>query len=411
MAGATGRIVLMAVRQPAGSGNQVMTTVPLAWKNLTKDRRRLAAAVMGIAFAVVLMFQQRGFQHALFDSTVEIVRQMDADLIACHPNRFSLTVATRFDRNWLDFLASQPDVNSVSPLYIENMAARLRREQHRARPIRVIGFDPDHSPWLDPRGEITPRSAELLQPQVALMDRLSRAAYGFDLSPSARFPQSGELNGRQIHVVGSFHVGRDFANSGNMLMSKENFRNYFPHRGVEPLTVVDLGLIRLRDPADAAAAAVRLQQAAQDDLMVLTRSAFIDREIRLWNRSTPIGVIFNIGTAMGFIVGVIICYQVLANAIADHLSEFATLKAMGYSNYYFAGLIVRQAVYLGLLGFGPGLVFSWWLFQWNASWTALPLELTTGRIATVLAATLAMCILSGLLALRKLFAADPASLF
>jgi putative ABC transport system permease protein len=155
----------------------------------------------------------------------------------------------------------------------------------------------------------------------------------------------------------------------------------------------------------------RLHATLGPEIDVLTRQDLIDREVALWDRSTPIGVIFTVGTLMGFVVGVIICYQVLATSITDHLSEFATLKAMGYDNRYFVRLTILQSVYLALLGFGPGLVLSWGLFQFNAQYTALPMVLTVSRIAFVLVATLAMCILSGLLALRKLFSADPASLF
>jgi len=38
---------------------------PLAWKNLTHDVRRLAVAVSGVAFAVILIFMELGFLNAL----------------------------------------------------------------------------------------------------------------------------------------------------------------------------------------------------------------------------------------------------------------------------------------------------------------------------------------------------------
>ena len=62
--------------------------IPLAWKNLTHDPRKLLLAISGIGFAVVLMFQQRGFRHALFDSTVAVVDAVDADLIVFNRAQF-----------------------------------------------------------------------------------------------------------------------------------------------------------------------------------------------------------------------------------------------------------------------------------------------------------------------------------
>ena len=388
-----------------------MSQIPLAWKNLTYDPRRLIVAVCGIAFAVVLMFQQRGFQHALFDSTVEVVRELDCDLVLLRPTRFALSVETRFDRSLLDVAASQRGVVSAAPLYMENMAARLRRDGQKARPIRVLAFDLDRPALLDRAGEFAPQKHLLDAPATALMDRLSRSDYGFELGANSDFPQSGDLNGRELTVVGTFTSGRDFAHTGNLIMSQENFATYFAHRGVSPLQQVDLGLVKVGPDESLAQVQQQLQETLGSEISVLTRPDLIEREIALWDRSTPIGVIFTVGTLMGFVVGVIICYQVLSTAIADHLSEFATLKAMGYSDAFFIRLTIQQSVYLAGLGFVPGYALSWVLFQFNASFTALPMAMTFERILVILLATFAMCIISGILALRKLFAADPASLF
>ncbi len=389
-----------------------MKRVHLAWKNLTYEGRRLLIAVSGIAFAVILMFQQRGFQNALFDSTVEVLRQLDCDLVLIPATRYSLSVQTRFPRTMLDVVASQPDIEVATPLYIENLAARLRRHDQKARPIRVLAFDIEQPVFRTDLWEIQSQLEKLRYPQAALMDSLSRSDYGFQLSHDSEFPQRGELNGKQVEVVGTFRSGRDFAHSGNLLMSHNNFPAYFRHRGPDPLSQVDLGLVKVaahRKPHEMRQELQSLFDARQ--VHVWTRQELIEREIETWDRNTPIGAIFTVGTIMGFVVGVIICYQVLANAIADHLKEFATLKAMGYGNNYFVQLTLMQSLYLAGLGFVPGWLGSWVLFQLTASFTALPMTLNFERIAIVLLATVAMCSLSGLLALRKLFAADPASLF
>ena len=77
-------------------------------------------------------------------------------------------------------------------------------------------------------------------------------------------------------------------------------------------------------------------------MKVFTRQGFIDNEIKFWSESTPIGYVFMVGTMVGFVVGVIICYQVIYSGISDYMSEFATLKAMGYPNRYFVGLVLTQ---------------------------------------------------------------------
>jgi len=131
----------------------------------------------------------------------------------------------------------------------------------------------------------------------------------------------------------------------------------------------------------------------------------------VWRDNTPIGAIFKVGMIMGFVVGILICYQVLFNDIADHMAEFTTLKAMGYGKAFFVGVVVREAFYLSLLGFVPGTLISWLLFLLTRWLTGLTMEMSLAGIGMTLLLTVAMCVLSGLLAVRKLMTADPASLF
>ena len=76
-----------------------------------------------------------------------------------------------------------------------------------------------------------------------------------------------------------------------------------------------------------------------------------------------------------------ICYQVLFADISDRLGEFATLKAMGYSNFRLFRVVVMQAVYLAVLGYLAGLAVSLLLFDWVHEATGLPLDLSAERSA------------------------------
>ncbi|MCD4726063.1 MAG: ABC transporter, partial [Pirellulales bacterium] len=155
----------------------------------------------------------------------------------------------------------------------------------------------------------------------------------------------------------------------------------------------------------------RLIERLPNDVAVLTKAEMVARERNFWQRSTPIGYIFTIGTLIGFLVGVVICYQIIHADIGDHLAEFATLKAMGYPNRYFVGFVLAESVYLSLLSFIPGVLISLGLYAALAHWTGLPMILNVPRAASVLLLTLAMCVVSGCLAMRKVLAADPAELF
>jgi putative ABC transport system permease protein len=148
-----------------------------------------------------------------------------------------------------------------------------------------------------------------------------------------------------------------------------------------------------------------------DDSRVLTMQGFINFERTYWQRSTAIGFIFTLGTIMGFIVGIVIVYQILYTDVSDHLAEYATLKAMGYGNWYLSGVVIQEAFVLSILGFIPGLVISFALYNLTKNATRLPVDMTLERGIQVLLLTMTMCVISGAISLRKVQSADPAEIF
>ncbi len=389
---------------------------PLAWKNLTHNVRRLLVAVSGVTFAVVLMFMERGFQNALFDSTVELVRNFDADMIVTCRSRYSLSASSRFPLSKLTLARGFPGVEATYPVYLESYLALLRKPRHKSRPIRVVGFNVRADIFCRELMPTLIKYRPLLEdPEAAIIDVKSKESiYGIDPSEAtANDPLDLELAGKHIQLVGTFQLGTDFANDGTLFMSLENFAHYFPMREypASPLSTIDLGLIICRPGTDLIALRAQLQHELGSSVNVATRDEYVTKEISFWDTNTPIGVIFRVGMIMGFVVGVLICYQVLYNDITDHMPEFATLMAMGYGKGYFISLVVREAVYLSLFGFVPGLGISWLLFQLITAATGLTMTLALPEIAMILGVTIVMCVTSGLLAVRKLLAADPASLF
>jgi putative ABC transport system permease protein len=396
---------------------QLSRKTPLAWNNLTHDWRRLAVAVAGVGFAVLLMFTQVGFQNALFDSQVKMIDDLDGDIFIASRAKYTLAAEKRFPRELINQARSCPGVAGAYPLYTELTLSRLKNLEaggsSKAYPIRSIGFNLEDPIFRST--QITDQLAELRMPGAALIDiRSKRENFAFPMEdPAALAEAPAELNNKRITLVGTFDLGTDFAHDGNLVMSAENFAEFFPQRqqGLDPLGVVDIGIIHLVPGADLDTVRDKLDALLDDRVFVATRAQFRSQEIHFWDTSTPIGIIFFAGKVIGFVVGMVICYQVIYSDIADHMSEFATLKAMGYGTTYFLGMITMEAVFLSIFGFFPGAVASTGLYAVLANSTGLLLKMTLSSMVFVLALTLAMCIGSGLLAVRKLLAADPANLF
>jgi putative ABC transport system permease protein len=390
---------------------------PLAWKNLTNDWRRLAVAVAGIGFAVILMFTQVGFQNALFDSQVKIIDDLQGDIFLVSRAKYTLAAEKRFPLELVDQAASCPGVSGAYPLYTELTLSRLKNlspgSSGKAYPIRSLGFHLS-DPIFNTPG-ITSQLSKLMLPHAALIDvRSKRENFDFPFDDEqALSAVPAELADQRISLVGTFQLGTDFAHDGNLAMSAENFAAYFPQRVRvgDPLSVVDVGIVHVNKDADVNEVRDLLDSIIDDSVFVLTRQQFRNQEISFWDESTPIGIIFTAGKIIGFIVGMVICYQVIYSDIADHMPEFATLKAMGYNTMYFLRLIVVESVLLSFVGYVPGWMASAGLYSVLADATGLQLHMTLGAMLLVLILTIGMCIASGMLAVRKLLAADPANLF
>jgi len=386
--------------------------IPLARRNLLHNRRRLLVAVLGIGFAVVLMFMQTGFRNALFDSTVRVIEVLNADLVLVNRAQQALPSKQTFSYRRIHQARGCPGVEGVYPLYSETPFALWKPVGDKGYPIRTLGSELGDPVFLIP--EVQQHQDELSAPGTALIDTKTKPKYGIPSTAEAvRRHRGAELADRSIQLVGTFQMGTDFANDGNLIMSAGNFAHYFPFRAgsADPLSIVDLGVVRLEPDADVNDVKRRLDAMLPDDVVSYTKEEFIQNEKAFWARSTPIGYIFGTGTVMGFVVGVIICYQVIYSSISDYLSEFATLKAMGYGNRYFVDLVFATAFYLSVLSFIPGLLISLALYKILAASTGLLLILSFWRAALVFLLTLTMCSVSGCLAVRRVLAADPAELF
>jgi putative ABC transport system permease protein len=203
-------------------------------------------------------------------------------------------------------------------------------------------------------------------------------------------------------------LGTSFGAEGNLITSDQNFLRLFPARQAAS---INLGLVYLEPGYDPQQVATALRAYLPDDVKVLTHEEFIQFEENYWQTESPIGFIFGLGVSMGFLVGIIIVYQVLSTDVNAHLKEYATLKAMGYHNLYFLGIIFEEALILAFLGFIPGTIVPLGLYSLTRTATNLPIYMTLTRALVVLMLTIIMCVISGAIATRKLQAADPADMF
>ncbi|NJN50942.1 MAG: FtsX-like permease family protein [Gammaproteobacteria bacterium] len=381
--------------------------VPYAWLQLSHEKLRLVAAVGGITFAVVLVFMQLGLRAALFDSSVRLHGGMDYDLVMLSPRTTFLAQTKSFPRNRLYQVAGLDSVASVSPLYVFLARYYYQGTPDTHRKVLAIGIDPaDDNIRL--RG-VQEHLSALRVPDTVIMDRYSRTEFAPAIADVARNEAVKlQVNERTVSLIGLFELGTSFGIDGSLITTDLNFQRMFPDRGPGQ---IDLGLIRLAKGADPTAVKDTIAAFLPDDVLVLTQAEYVAREVAYWNGSTPIGYVFTLGAVIGVLVGLIIVYQILFADVQNHLAEYATLKAMGYTNGFLNGLVFREAFILSVLGYIPAVGLTVLLYSQAEQATQLPLAMTLERAGVVFVATVAMCCASGLLAIRRLGKVDPAEVF
>ena len=380
--------------------------IPLSWLLLTRQPVRLVVALAGISFAGILMFMQLGFRDGLFDASVTVHRLFDTDLVLISPRSASSVRMAGFPRRRLVQTLADPAVEGVTPVHWGLMLWR-NPETRRNRAILALGFNPEDPFFLDP--ELAQTSSVLRQKGRVLFDQLSRPEFG----PIARWYREGrtvetEIAGNRIRVEGLVSLGTSFGADGNLLTSTETFLDLMPQKAPG---AIEVGLIRLKKGADPDQVVARLQQRLPEDVTVLTKQGFIDFEQNYWKSSTAIGFIFTLGAGMGFVVGCVIVYQVLYTDVSDHLPEYATLMAMGYRISHLLSVVVREGLYLAVLGYVPAYMAGLGLYWFVRDATKLPVAMDLSRALTVFVLIFVMCMVSASLAMRRLIDADPAEIF
>jgi putative ABC transport system permease protein len=383
---------------------RVTPKVPLAWCNLVADRKRLIRSSAGIAFAVLLMLVQLGFERSFFQASLAAVEQLDGDLFVMNASKYRFGTRDPFAHSELDTIKKDADIASVAPFYGDwtgfFWTSPVDNKPHL---IRVFALDPD-APPIFLLSAIANQQAALKADDAVLVDSRSRGFLGMDDKI-----REAKLNGETVHVVGTFELGPDFMSDGTVVMSDKTFARYF--RTTPAAMPVETAVIKLKPGEDLSAAQQRLTAALPSSLRVLTKAELVEFERDFQAKLSSAAPIFWLGALVGFVVGTLISYQIIFTELTDRLPQYATLKGIGYKNTYLIGSVLRQAILTGLAGYIPAWFLCLAVYRIIGDIALLPLHMTLQVTLVSLALTLGMCLFAAVIAVRRVIAADPAEIF
>ena len=381
--------------------------VPLAWRNLVANKRRLLRSSAGIAFAALLMMVELGFEQGFFDASLSAVRALDGDIFVLSAYKYRFGTRDPIAHTQLDTARGLAGVASAAPLYADWQdffwTSPLDGKPYL---VRVFAFDPAAPPVFSLSG-ITSNQALLRNADAVLVDSHARAFLGMDTDKKAN-----DLNGEPVQVVGSFALGPDFMSDGTVVMSDSLFARLLPgNRAPVADLPIETIVIRLHPEATLSAVQTTLRAALPNTSSVLTKAEIVNLEEQFQATLSSAGPIFWLGAMVGFVVGMLISYQIIYTDLSDQLPQYATLKAIGYKASYLVRSVFGQAALSGLAGYVPAWLLCIAAYRIVEGIALLPLHMTLRLTVLSLGLTLGMCLLAAAVAVRRVISADPAEIF
>src|SRR5689334_2177890 len=369
----------------------------LASRNLFQDRLRFIATLVGIVFSVVLVMVQMGLFLGFGHMVTTMIDHASADLWIVPKNAKSFEDPSLLDLKLRDRVGRVEGVATVIPLIIGFSDWRL--DTGEMTPVFIVGADLRDGA-LQPWNVVDGNVQSLTQGLTVAVDRTY-----FDRLGVNAIGATAEIRGKKVRVAALTDGIRAFTTTPYVFVDVKNARTF---TGTPPDRASDL-LVRLNANADRQKA-IEAIRAEIGDAEVLSTTEFRDRSRSFWLFGTGAGAALFAGALLGVIVGTVIVAQTLYSSTKDHLSEFATLRAMGSSNRYIYNVIIYQALINAVVGFAIAAAIGALVVELTAK-SALPIVITPGLVAALSALTVVMCVISAIGAIFRIVRIDPASVF
>ena len=369
----------------------------LASRNLLYDRLRLIATLVGIVFSVILVMIQMGLFLGFGRMVSTMIDHASTDLWVVPRGAKCFEDPSLLDLKMRDRIAAISGVTATIPLVIGFSDWRL--ESGEVTPVFIVGTDLRDGalrPWNVVDGNVQALSERgAVAVDRSYFDRLGVTGVG----------STAEIRGHHVRVVAITDGIRSFATTPYVFVDFKSARTYT----ATPNDRASNLLVRINPAADRekVVQAIRAQAGGAE---VLTPDEFRSRSRSFWLFGTGAGAALFAGALLGVIVGTVIVAQTLYSSTKDHLSEFATLRAMGSSNRYIYNVIIYQALLNAVIGFAIAAGLGAAVVQMTAK-TALPIVITPWLMVALAVLTVVMCVASAIGAIIRVVRIDPATVF
>ncbi len=370
----------------------------IAYKLLVNDKGKFAALLVGITFAVFLMIMMTSMFAGILNRSSSTVLNIGASIWVMDPAINTVANSIPMPDYILDAVRSIDGVKSAVPLYSGGALVKLGSGTYQS--VSVLGLD-DTSLFGRP---------ELIEGQIEDI----YAENGFIVVKDSEFrklenPKIGtqfEINDHKGVVVGIAKVA-----SGGLFgipilyTTYKRAVQYIPSARfttsyilVEPKSTADIENIK--------------QQVGFLGYKAHTRDEFVQKISKFYKYQTGIGTNVMIMTVISFVVGLSVSGQTFYTFILENLEKFGALKAIGAKGYELVAMILFQATFTALTGYGLGIGLSALLI--TLAKLRLPsyaAQITYGNMGLAFIMVVIIAGISSFIGIRKVIRIEPFDIF
>ncbi len=313
----------------------------LAYKLLVNDKAKFSALLVGITFAVFLMIAMTSLFAGVLNRASATVINLGASVWIMDPSVQTVANTIGMPDYVLDAVRSMKGVEYAVPVYSGGALVKLANGAYQA--VNVVGLD-DTSLFGRPRlveGKIEDIYGE--NAFIVVKDT------EFPKMENPRVGTEFELNDHRGVIVGIASV----SSSGlfgvpTLYTTYQRALQYIPN----PRFTISYVLLKPKSPGDISQIK---QQVHALGYLALTRDEFMDKISTFYEFQTGLGMNLLIMTVMSFVVGLSISGQTFYTFVLENLEKFGALKAIGAKRHELIVMILFQASFTALTGYGLGV--------------------------------------------------------
>jgi putative ABC transport system permease protein len=371
--------------------------VSIARSSLVFEWRRYLAAVLAVTFAGLLVVVQQALLLGLFGTVSVVIGKSDADLWIGFRNTQSVDLGRSISKAADASAWTHRGVERIE--HYASAYGDLRREDGVPVSVVINAIDTSHQA-LAFQGLLTPEQRRLLrEPNAILVDAADTGKLDANIGTTV------EINGKRAHIAGVVE-GLRAVGAVNVVASFATARALAPETAVS----ATFYLVRLRPGFTPEVVAREIaDKNPTPRYSVWTASDFSVQSQTYWLLESGVGVGSGFASLLALLVGIVITSQTLSGAVLSSIKEFAALRALGVSQRSLRATVIEQALWVGVTGLVVTGVLTG-AIAWLGYWWRIAMSFPWWMLLGVATLMIAIAVLSGLLALRPLLRAEPASL-